>query len=431
MSMASRDGPSPEARPWKHIPYLIAVNLTERCNLNCAHCYMDAGQRHAGRGDELSHQELVQLFADISRRAPGTIIVLTGGEPLMHPEVEQIIDSGSGVGLRMVLGTNGVLLGAAKISKLKDLGLSGVGVSLDSVYAEQHDSFRGVPGSFERAREAIALCRSRDLHAQVHFTVTRNNHHQLEKIVDLSLEAGAVVVNFFFLVCIGRGKSHIDLSPDQYESSLRTIARLQKSATGIMIQSRCTPHFKRILYEDDPHSPYTRATGYEGGGCPAATHYCRISPAGEVTPCPYIELSAGNIRERDFWEIWEDAVLLRALRDSSLLQGRCSQCEYRLLCGGCRARSLAQSGDLMGEDPNCTYVPRGEELIAIQETVADEEVEWTPEARERLKGIPVFLRPLIERRLEERARGEGMLVTAALMQRHREERERELGIRFN
>ena len=120
----------------RYIPYLIAVNLTERCNLNCEHCYMDAVQKATARDDELSAGELAALLADIGREAPGTIVVLTGGEPLMHPDVEEIVRAGKASGLRMVIGTNGVLLSEARIRRLRDLGLEGVGISLDSVRAE-------------------------------------------------------------------------------------------------------------------------------------------------------------------------------------------------------------------------------------------------------------------------------------------------------
>ena len=238
-------------------------------------------------------------------------------------------------------------------------------------------------------------------------------------------------MNFFFLVCVGREEGTLDLSPDLYEHALKRIADLQKSAGGIMVQTRCAPHYKRILHEDDPASPYTRATGYDGGGCPAGTHYCRIDPQGLVTPCPYIESPAGSIRERSFWEIWTDAPLFRSFREP-VLEGRCGACEYRRLCGGCRARSFSRDGNLFGEDPNCTYIPRGADVIAVSAVSSggDSIVAWTKEAEERLQKVPVFLRSMIKRKLEQKASAEGVSVTAAFMERHRKERERETGIKF-
>jgi radical SAM protein with 4Fe4S-binding SPASM domain len=413
------------------LPYLVAVNITRRCNLSCDHCYMDALQRNTPGEEELTIREISSLFSQIGERAPGTIVVLTGGEPLMHPEIDQMVRTGVQTGLRMVIGTNGVLLTESRIQHLKSLGLSGVGISLDSVYAKSHDVFRGVPGSFERACKGIRLCRKNDLHVQVHFTVMGDNYRQMEQAVGLAREMGASIINFFFLVCVGRGNHTIDLPPELYEQTLREIARLQEQSRGLMVQARCAPHFKRILYQRHPDSPFTRATGYDGGGCPAATHYCRIDPQGEMTPCPYMELSGGNIREIPFWQIWETSPLFHTFRNP-VLQGRCGECEYISLCGGCRARSLAQSGDLMAEDPNCSYIPLGGKEIPVfpHQAAFDQEAQWTDEARARLKKLPLFLRPIIKRNLEARAKAEGISITPELMQKYRQEREKELGIRF-
>ena len=221
----------------------------------------------------------------------------------------------------------------------------------------------------------------------------------------------------------------MDLSPSEYESSLKEIADLQKSSQGILVQTRCTPHFKRILYEADPQSPYTRATGYDGGGCLAGTHYCRITPKGEVTPCPYMEVSAGNIRKDGFWNVWDGSKLFRSMRNPDLLEGRCGSCEFKLICGGCRARALVQD-NLMAEDPSCEYVPAGGEVLKVAAGNTALTVDWKPQALERLQKMPVFLRPMVKKKLEERARAEGVPVTPELMARHREERERELGLKF-
>lgn len=416
------------------LPYLVAVNLTRRCNLACAHCYMDAEQRSRPAPGELSDEALGGLFRAIGSRAPGTILVLTGGEPLLHPGLEGLVAAGAAAGLRMVLGTNGVMLTAAKAARLKAAGLEGMGISLDSVSAESHDAFRGMAGAFERSCNAVRLCREAGLHAQIHFTVTRRNKAEIRAAVGMARDLGAAILNFFFLVCVGRGESRMDLSPREYEYALREIAELQHSAKGILVQTRCTPHFKRVLHQIDPKSPYTRAEGYDGGGCLAASRYCRITPEGDVTPCPYIELSAGNLADGGFWKVWDESRLFRSLRDPSLLEGRCGSCEYRGLCGGCRARALVDAGNLMGEDPSCDYAPQGGPAIPAEAAPAADPsapVDWTPEAKARLARVPLFLRPVIKKKLEARARAEGVPVTAELMARHRAERERDLGLKFN
>jgi radical SAM protein with 4Fe4S-binding SPASM domain len=431
-----------DGTPETFLPYLVAVNLTKRCNLACAHCYMDAQQRASAEG-EMSDAELKDMFAEIGARAPGTILVLTGGEPLMHPGLLGLVRAGKESGLRMVLGTNGVLLTEGLAAKLKAAGLEGMGISLDSVYPKSHDLFRGVSGAFAKSCNAVRLCRAAGMHAQIHFTVTRWNRAEIPEAVTMARNLGAAILNFFFLVCVGRGEGLMDLSAAEYEDALREIAILQKTAPGILVQTRCTPHFKRILHENDPEDPYTRATGYDGGGCLAATHYCRITPKGEMTPCPYIEESGGNVRTQGFWPVWDGNALFGSLRKPELLQGRCGACEYKQICGGCRARAFAEKGDLLAEDPNCGYVPKGAEpvqaLLPGRPGVAlrpeggerSGEVDWTPEARDRLSHLPVFLRPMVKRKLEERARRENTPVTLELMRKHREERERELGIKFN
>ncbi len=418
-------------------PYLVAVNLTRRCNLACDHCYLDADRRSVPAPGELSSGEFAALFREIGARAPGTILVLTGGEPLLRPDLEELVLSGAEAGLRMVLGTNGVLLTRERALRLKAAGLEGAGISLDAVSAQPHDDFRGMSGAFAASCRAVRVCLEAGLHAQIHFTVTRANRHQIGDAVEMAKSLGAGIINFFFLVCVGRGESRMDLTAAEYEESLRQIAVAQKSAKGILVQSRCTPHFKRILHQANPEDPFTRATGYDGGGCPAGTHYCRITPTGEMTPCPYMELSGGNIRERGFWNIWEQAPLFHSLRNPGLLQGRCGGCEYRDICGGCRARALV-SGNLMGEDPSCDWIPAGgpvipsavEDDFPLRTASGNDEVEWTPEALERLRHIPIFLRKMVRRKLEERARGEDGRVTPELMARHRQERERDLGIKF-
>ncbi|MEO6096058.1 MAG: radical SAM protein [Fibrobacteria bacterium] len=410
-------------------PYLVAVNLTRRCNLNCAHCYMDATQRASVMDGEMADEEVASLFRDIGARAPGTIIVLTGGEPLLHPGLDGFVKAGVEAGLRMVLGTNGVLVNRKRAEELRAAGLEGMGISLDSIRPGAHDSFRGMPGAFARTCEAVKHCRAAGMHAQIHFTITRWNRSEIAQAVDMARELGASIINFFFLVCVGRGEGSMDLSAAEYEAALKEIAAIQPTAKGILVQTRCTPHFKRILHQADPASPYTRAEGYDGGGCLAGSHYCRITPKGEITPCPYMELSAGNVRRDGFWKIWDDSVLLASMRNPALLEGRCGGCEYKLVCGGCRARSLAK-GNLMAEDPSCEYEPAGGAIIPVRKPDGDTEVVWTPEARERLSKLPLFLRPVVKRKLEARARTEGVPVTPELMTRHKREREAELGFHF-
>ncbi|MFQ5791674.1 MAG: radical SAM protein, partial [Acidobacteriota bacterium] len=313
-------------------PYLVAINLTRRCNLRCRHCYLDAGSRREGQDQELTTAELIALFEEIAGRARETLVVLSGGEPLLREDIHVLISTGNTAGLRMVLGTNGLLMDTEVAARLKQAGLEGVGISLDSLSPLEHDGFRGVPGAWRRAVTAIEACRAVELHVQLHTTLTRQNVAQIPSFVGLAQYLDVAMVNFFFLICTGRGQSLSDLTPQEYESALQAIARVQAKMAFPMIQARCAPHFKRILYQMDPASPFTRAQGYDGGGCLAATRYCRVDPTGNVTPCPYLKSVAGNLRRASFWTIWDQSPLLAELRRPTR-GGRCGRCEFAALCG--------------------------------------------------------------------------------------------------
>ena len=374
---------------------------------------------------------MTALFRAIAERAPGTVIVLTGGEPLLRDDIFELVSAGSVAGLRVVLGTNGRLINHEVAARLKEAGLQGVGVSLDSPSPQEHDSFRGIEGAWKRAIAAIEACRDVDLHVQMHTTVMRHNVEQIPSVVRLAREHGVAIVNFFFLICTGRGERLSDIEPEEYETALHKIAQLQMETPSPMIQARCAPHFKRILHQLDPASPFTRAQGYDGGGCLAGSHYCRIDPVGNVTPCPYLENVAGNIRQTPFWEIWDRSPLFAALR-APRLTGRCESCEYRALCGGCRARAQARHGSLMAEDPSCSWKPKGRPEAQVPAGPAPTylEARWTPAARKRLERVPPFVRDMVRKRLEEKAVKEGRTITPEFMAEYRGQREKELGLKF-
>ncbi len=382
----------------EHDLYLLAINLTQRCNLACAHCYLDAHTLNNGSTNELDYNEVCQLLDQIATQSSSVMVVLTGGEPLMRTDLESLIEHGKRSGLSMVVGTNGVMLTDKRVQSLKHAGAMGVGISVDSLDPAQHDRFRGRVGAWEKTLAGIDACRRFDLPFQVHFSVTENNAHEVPAMVDFARVSGARVLNIFFLVCTGRGESMSDISPATYERVLNQLVEAQSQNHTLLIRARCAPHFKRIAYEHDPHSTLTRAEGYEGGGCLAGIHYCRITPQGEVTACPYIPESEGNIRQTPFWDIWEQSTNFASLRKPTLT-GKCGQCEYQKLCGGCRARPLAMGGNLMDADPWCNYQPTNSQIIqALLETPST--VIWTQEAEQRLQRVPPFLRKMVKKRAE-------------------------------
>ncbi len=386
--------------------FLLAVNLTQRCNLACEHCYMDAAGRNACDSNELGSTEVMQLLDDIAARSTETMVVLTGGEPLLRKDLEQLVEHGTRLGLSIVVGTNGVLLNEQRVQSLQAAGAMGVGISLDSLDPASHDAFRGCPGSWEKTLEAMDHCRKHALPFQVHFSVTEQNAHEVQSMIDFTRASGAHVLNIFFLVCTGRGESMSDITPLRYEQVLRQLVAAQKHSDELIIRARCAPHYKRVAYQDDPQSPLTRAEGYEGGGCLAGIHYCRITPQGDVTACPYIRESEGNIREQGFWQIWDTSDNFQQLRNPQL-KGKCAQCEYRKLCGGCRARPLANGGDLMDADPWCAHRPTGEAVIEPLVAREDQKISWSSEAEQRLTRVPGFLRKMVRKRAEAHVRDRG------------------------
>lgn len=380
-------------------PSLISWNLTKRCNLRCPHCYMEAGKK---ADEELTTGECLTLLDEM--KLLGTeMVILTGGEPLLRKDVYDIARTASELGLWVVMGTNGVLLDDRVARKMVECGVKGVAISIDSIEAEKHDSFRGGPNAWAHSVRALDVCRANGLQTVVQTTVMDMNRDEIPRLLDFTRDKGAWSFNLYFLVQTGRGQRMNDLSAEDTEKVLADLARVQDDYRPMLVRSKCAPQFKRIAYEQG-------LAGLESGGCMAGTQYCRITPEGDVTPCPYMTVVAGNVRRQSFSEIWRDSPVLRSLRDPGELKGRCGACEYKELCGGCRCRAQASFGDYLEEDPACPYEPTGKPL-------AEAEVLWTDEARARIERIPIrFIRSKVEKGLEDFARRRGArVITAELM----------------
>jgi len=405
------NGPSMKEFP----PFLVALNLTMRCNLQCAHCYLDAGTRECGDSNEMDTVAVKRTLTEISEVNPACMTVLTGGEPLLRPDIYELCAHAASLGLMVVVGTNGTLLNKTNVKRLLDAGVSGAGISVDSLTPGFHDTFRGLEGAWRHTMEGIENCRELGLSFQIHMSVHQGNVDEVEPMMAWAHKYGAIVMNFFFLVCTGRGERVTDVTPEQYERVLSQLLDAQDRYPGMMVRARCAPHFKRLAYQKDPNSPLTRAQGYEGGGCLAGAHYCRVTPEGEITACPYIEESVGSLRERTFGDIWSSSETFRQLR-SPKLSGKCGECEFQILCGGCRARPFAMHGDLFGEDKLCSYAPRGGTVIQPLIAGESQALPWDKAATNRLENLPFFLQRMIRGKVEETARKQQIkVVTLELM----------------
>lgn len=371
----------------EHIPSLISWNLTRMCNLKCPHCYMEAGKKAA---NELRLEECLSLIDEM--KSLGTeMVILTGGEPLLRKDIYDIAKYASQQGMWVVMGTNGVLVTDKVAQKMVECGVRGVGISIDSIDPQKHNSFRGGPNSWEHSVKALEICKANGLEVLVQTTIMEMNYDEVPQLIEFAKEKGAWSFNLYFLVQTGRGQLMNDLSAEQSERMLGYLTEVQEEFRPMLVRSKCAPHFKRIAYQNG-------LSGLESGGCMAGTEYCRIMPEGEVTPCPYMTVVAGNIREQSFTEIWQDSDVFRNLRDLKQLKGRCGECEFNELCGGCRCRAYAAYGDYLQEDPACTYQPTGQK-IEVQQVL------WSDEAHHRLQRIPIaFIRNKVKKGVEAYAR---------------------------
>jgi radical SAM protein with 4Fe4S-binding SPASM domain len=397
----------------------VAWNLTRRCNLECAHCYIAAGPAAADHADgELKTAEVLRIAAEILELNPAPMFILSGGEPLLRDDLCEIAAFASGRGATVVVGTNGTMLTDDRISALREAGVTGVAVSVDSLESRYHDRFRHGPGSLAQTTAALERLRAHRLDFIVQTTVTRGNRREIVRLAAWSAEAGAVSFNVYFLVPTGRGTRLSDLSPAEYEDALAELERLHREYLGrMMVRAKCAPHFMRHVHVAAPDSPLL---AYETR-CPCGVQYCRITPDGKLTPCPYLPEAAGDLRRSSFGRIWRDAPLFRSLREGTP-GGKCGRCEYRKVCGGCRARAFAVEGDPLAADPSCAYEPSGDvPLIESPSPVrygqpAERSLSWSPEAEERIRRIPSFVRGVVVRRLEDYARRQGRTeVTADLL----------------
>jgi radical SAM protein with 4Fe4S-binding SPASM domain len=390
-----------------HVPHVVAWNLTRRCNLECAHCYIAAGP-HETAASELETGECLRIVDELLAVNPAPMLILSGGEPLLRHDLAEIAAYASQRGATVVVGTNGTLLTGERIAALKAAGVRGIAVSIDSLRPAYHDNFRHGKGSLDDTIAALGRLRAQRLDFIIQTTATKGNRAELERVAQWAAEQGAVAFNCYFLVATGRGAGLSDLSPVEYEAVLADLARWQRQYRGqMMIRAKCAPHFMRHVHSADPESPILN---YETR-CPCGTQYCRITPDGKLTPCPYLPEVAGDLRTQSFGEIWRSAPLFRRLREGRL-EGKCGRCEYQKLCGGCRARAFALEGDVLASDPSCVYEPAGGAVIEPMSVSYGAEfapaLTWSADASARLERIPSFVRGVVAKRVEDWARERGL-----------------------
>ena len=324
---------------------IISWNTTNACNMYCAHCYRDAGCKAE---EELSTEEGKKLLSEIAK-AGFKIMIFSGGEPLMRPDILELVKYASDLHMIPVFGTNGTLITLDMAKKLKEAGARAMGISLDSLDPKTHDTFRSFPGGGEGAVQGMKTCAAVGLPFQIHTTVMDWNQGELEAMTDFAVEIGAKAHHFFFLVPTGRAKTieEESLRAEQYEDVLTRIMKKQQEV-DIELKPTCAPQFLRIADQLGYKTRFHR-------GCLAGLSYCIISPRGKVQPCAYLNMELGDVRETPFDEIWAKNEVLQKLRTLDY-SGGCGACQYKGASGGCRPRAANNhGGDYMSEEPWCLY----------------------------------------------------------------------------
>lgn len=347
----------------KFEPKWIAWEITRMCNLNCVHCRSSSGME-VERHPDFSVEEAFRVINDISSYGK-PVIVLSGGEPLLRKDVFDIAKHGTDKGLRMCLATNGLLVTDKVCEKIKESGIKIVSLSLDGASKDIHDNFRKQEGAFFGTINAAGLFKKHGIEFIINSSFTKRNREEIPKIYSLAKKLGATAWYMFMIVPTGRGEEIMSelISKEDYENILQWHYGMESGEKEMLVRPTCAPHYYRIVLQKSKEGDKKferRTLKFSTGGakgCIAGQVISFIDVNGNVLPCSYFPMSAGNIKERSFKEIWEDSELFKNLRDFKKYKGSCGSCEYIGVCGGCRARAYAISGDYLDEEPFCMHVP--------------------------------------------------------------------------
>lgn len=342
-------------------PVLIVWNFTNTCNLNCKHCYQNA---HQPLPDELTLEERLKVVDELDRNDV-TALAFSGGEPLSNEDFWPVAEYAHRKGIHTSVATNGTLITREAAARLKKVGIDYVEISVDSIHPETHDAFRGGKGCWERTIQGIKNCVEAGLFVGMATTFTRGNFNEMDELIQLAkdLKVGSFYAFNFIPTGRGKGIEQQDLTPSMREELLQKMYDTLLSKE-LFAFTTC-PQYGRFCYQKAPdglivNCHYGYLEGQQArmladymGGCGAGRLYCAIQPNGKVTPCVFIPIVVGDLRKSTLAEIWSSSKVMQEMRDRSDLKGHCSKCEYRSMCGGCRARAYGYTKDYLGPDPGC------------------------------------------------------------------------------
>lgn len=340
----------------------MAWELTSQCNMSCVHC-RSSSEINSSAG-KFSLEASEKLLNDIAEFA-SPVIVLSGGEPLLRDDLFVIAKMGTDKGFRMAMATNGLLVTDDICRNITESGIRIVSMSLDGATKDVHDNFRGQHGAFDAAVKAAELFNKHGIKIIINSSFTKRNQKYIGDTFRLAKNIGAYAWYMFLIVPTGRGEEIMQelVSKEDYEEILRWHYELERGEENILVRPTCAPQYYRVWHDiskKEGKSTERRSLSFSTGGgkgCIAAQSILFVNSDGDVLPCSYFPVSAGNVFEKPLKEIWEHSDLFNDLRDFRKYEGKCGVCKYIGVCGGCRARSYAVTGSYLAEEPYCEYIP--------------------------------------------------------------------------
>lgn len=333
-------------------PFIIIWEVTRACSLACRHCRAEA---HPSRHPlELQTADAFRFIEQVERCCP-TLFVMTGGDPFRRSDLKPLIRFATDRGLRVSLGPSATpQFAGANLGEFKTAGVERISLSLDGASQQTHDRFRGVPGTWNWTMEAIANAALAGIPIQINTTFTRQNLGEFEDFVRLLAQLRPALWSVFQLVPTGRGKIDDLLTAEEMERLFERLALLSRTAP-YDIKTTEGQHYRRVFLQQ------SRGAQPSGARAPLGINdgkgFVFVSHIGDIQPSGFLPLTAGNVRKDELLEVYRNSPMFRELRDSKLLKGKCGRCEFKMICGGSRARAYAMSGDYLGEEPLCLYEP--------------------------------------------------------------------------
>lgn len=333
-------------------PRIVIWETTRACALACVHCRAAAiPRRDPG---ELTIAEARKLIDELAAWGKA-IFILTGGDPLMRPDIDEIVSYATQCGLRVAVSPSATgRLTAKSMNRLVAAGCKRISLSLDGATPKVHDAFRGVVGAFDRTLKAALGAQQVGMEVQINTTITLHNHQQIPEMGDLVTSLGAKLWSVFFLVPVGRGQREQALDAAQTEQAFAQLYKVGKHAP-FAIKTTEAPHYRRFVAQREGMPPQAEGIG-DGKG------FVFVSHLGEIQPSGFFPLTRGNVRNDSLLEVYRTDPIFQRLRRPETFLGKCGACEYHNLCGGSRARAYAYTGNPFASEPTCSYIP---EKIAV------------------------------------------------------------------